>query len=275
MTDTDAPVFPERPPVAEPLPAWRRAWRWAEMVLVFFGIPALIALYVDPQQRAKPLADAIGLGFVFELPFPPARVLMPALGVFTLVVLGWLIADRTFPKRWLWNWAGFKKDLGRIGVLFVVGGGTLFAVGWALATRTELMTITDREGVVSRAFWRLPRENIALLLAIGVVYPWLSAYPQEITHRAFFFHRYERLFAARGPGRWAFFAVNALAFAWLHAPFWNGIALLLTLPGGFLFAWTYARTRSTLAAGMEHGLYGWWAFAVGLGYFVFAGSIGQ
>ena len=46
-------------------------------------------------------------------------------------------------------------------------------------------------------------------------------------------------------------------------------ALLLTLPGGALFAWTYLRTKSTLAAGMEHALYGFWAFFVGLGWFVF------
>ena len=52
-------------------------------------------------------------------------------------------------------------------------------------------------------------------------------------------------------------------------------ALLLTLPGGVLFAWTYDRTRSTLAVTLEHALFGWWAFFIGLGYFVFAGAIGN
>jgi hypothetical protein len=41
-----------------------------------------------------------------------------------------------------------------------------------------------------------------------------------------------------------------------------------------LFAWTYDRTRSTLAVTIEHAIYGWWVFFTGLGWFVYAGSIG-
>jgi hypothetical protein len=41
--------------------------------------------------------------------------------------------------------------------------------------------------------------------------------------------------------------------------------VLLTLAGGWLFARRYQRTRSLLAASVEHALYGVLAFTVGLG----------
>lgn len=58
---------------------------------------------------------------------------------------------------------------------------------------------------------------------------------------------------------------------------WNAAPLRSELPrilGGFavgaagvLFAWTYERTRSTLAVSVEHALFGCWMFTVGLGSF--------
>jgi hypothetical protein len=46
----------------------------------------------------------------------------------------------------------------------------------------------------------------------------------------------------------------------------------MTIPAGVLFAWTYLRTRSALASGFEHAIYGIWTFATGLGWFVFTGN---
>ena len=248
------------------------AWRWAEMLVLFFGAPALLAAFVDPYGVVRPWADAIGIGGIYDTLGRRSAVLMPALGVFTLMVLAWLFADRSFQQRQLWNaragWTQFK----RVTIVFMVAAPLVLGIAWGLHAFTDALVVTRGDRTAS-AFLRLPREAPIVLLLIGLLYPWLSAYPQEITHRAFFCHRYERLFARTGTGRAGFFLVNAAAFSWLHAPFWSPIALLLTFPGGLLFAWTYDRSRSALAAGMEHGLYGWWAFAVGLGYFVFTGSI--
>ncbi|HNU08474.1 MAG TPA: VCBS repeat-containing protein, partial [Pyrinomonadaceae bacterium] len=57
---------------------------------------------------------------------------------------------------------------------------------------------TENDGREMSAFLRLPREAPGILVLIAIGYPWLSAYPQEITHRAFFFHRYAGIL----PGAW-------------------------------------------------------------------------
>lgn len=239
------------------------ACRWAEMLGFFFVLPGVVALVVDPARRAEGAYRAVGLGFLFDLPFPAQRLLMPLLLLFTIGVVVWLLLDRSFDKRRLWDAAGLRRELRRMTLLFIPGAILMLAVAWNL----------DRFGDMPDGFQFLGllRRAPIILLIIAVFYPWLSAYPQEITHRAFFFHRYAPILRSTP----AMIAVNALAFMWLHAPFWSPEALLLTLPGGVLFAWTYSRSRSTLATTVEHAAYGWWAFFVGLGWFVFTGSIGR
>ena len=246
------------------------SWLWLELVVLFFAVPGLLAAWVDPHRRFDGLFRSVGLGAITEVDWPRSRVLMPALLLFVAFITLWLLLDRSFPKRQLWNWRAARRDLPRVLGLFVLGGAAMLGVAWLLAEYTGVMTIT-RDGQTGTAFLRLPREAPWILVIIALAYPWFSAYPQEITHRAFFFHRYAPIL--RTPR--TMIAVNALAFAWLHAPFWSGVALLMTFLGGVLFAVTYHKTRSTLAAGIEHAIYGWWAFFVGLGWFVFAGSVGQ
>ncbi len=254
-----------------PLPSARltglaAAARWAEMLGLFFGVPAVIAAFVDPARRFDGWFRAVGLGGVLDLGWPRARVLMPALAIFTLVILGWLLLDRSFPKRNLWNGRETRAEMRRILGLFAVGAALLFGLAFVLDGFTPYLRRADG----ASAFLWLPMNAPWALVFIAIGYPWFSCYPQEITHRAFFFHRYRPIV----PGRWAMIGVNAVAFCWLHAPFWNAIALALTLPAGVLFAWTYDRTRSTLAVTVEHALYGWWVFFTGLGWFVYAGSLG-
>ncbi|HET6984641.1 MAG TPA: hypothetical protein VFI53_21025 [Myxococcaceae bacterium] len=45
----------------------------------------------------------------------------------------------------------------------------------------------------------------------------------------------------------------------------NGLALALTLLGGWMFSRTYLRTRSLVATAVEHAAYGCLLFTVGLG----------
>ena len=254
------------PDAQQPLPTpVVAALRWAELVAVFFAIPAIFAAYVDPQRRFDPVFSAIGLDALLAEDFRRAGVLMPGIIVFSLIILLALILDRSFPRRAFWNWRATKAEFQRIVVTFALGAVAMLGAAWSLAAFTDIMTRPD--GV--SAFLFLPREMPHILFLIAIGYPWFSCYPQEITHRAFFFHRYRAIL----PGRWSMIAVNAVAFCWLHAPFWHPIALLITLPGGVLFAWTYDRTKSTLAVTLEHAAFGWWAFATGLGYFVFAGSL--
>ncbi len=245
-----------------------RVLRWSELIAVFFGIPAALALYVDPQRRLDALLADVGIT-LGDPGFPRSRVLLPTLVVFTVVIAAVLGCTKSFPNRQLWNWRAFRGEFRRIVGLFVLGAVVMIAAAWALHSYTDIMQVRLRGGEPESAFLYLPRNAPLVLALIAIGYPWFSAYPQEVTHRAFFFHRYRPIL----PGRWSMIAVNALAFSWLHAPFWNWLALAMTLPAGVLFAWTYDRTRSALAAGFEHAIYGWWVFFTGLGFFVYAGSL--
>lgn len=249
--------------------ASRPSWllRWAEMLGIFFLLPGLVALVTDPRERVRPVLKGLGAEPVYDLAQRGIRFLFPVLITIGLLAAIALVRDKTFDNRRLWGWRETRPDLRRVLLLFVGLGLALFGFGYLLETTTDIFRMKGSEG---SAFLRLPREAPGILVLIAIGYPWLSAYPQEITHRAFFFHRYACIL----PGAWLI-AVNAVAFMWLHAPFWSPEALALTLPGGVLFAITYQRTKSTLAATIEHALYGWWAFFTGFGWFVFTGSIGR
>ena len=240
------------------------------MLFIFFVLPALVALVTDPQERVRPLTRQFGFEDLYDLAQGGIRFLFPVLISIGLIAAIFLILDKTFDNRRLWGWRETKPDLRRVLLLFVGLGLALFVFGFLLDRYTGIFRFRGMEGEELSAFLRLPREAPLVLLLIAIGYPWLSAYPQEITHRAFFFHRYSCIL----PGAWMI-AVNAVAFMWLHAPFWSPEALMLTLPGGVLFAITYQKTKSTLAATIEHALYGWWAFFTGFGWFVFTGSIGR
>ena len=248
----------------------RPVLRWLEMLATFFGVPAFVAIFLDPEQRLRPYFEAAGSDSVFAGLRTAAGMIIPVLLLFTVAVTLVLVFDRSFPNRRLWNFRAAMRDLPRMLLLFAVLGAGLLGVAWLLSAYTGIMSITLPDGFTRDAFLRLPRERPWVLVFIAVFYPVFSAYPQEIVSRAFFFHRYRALF----PNTASLITVNAVAFMWLHAPFWSLEAFALTLPGGFLFARTYLKTESTLAAGIEHGLYGWWAFFTGLGWFVFTGSIG-
>jgi membrane protease YdiL (CAAX protease family) len=107
----------------------------------------------------------------------------------------------------------------------------------------------------------LPRARPALWLAIILLYPIFSVYPQEVMYRTFFFHRHGGLL----PGPRARILVNAALFGWAHVIVHNLVAMLLTVVGGALFALTYQRSRSTLLVSAEHALYGAFVFTVGIG----------
>lgn len=113
--------------------------------------------------------------------------------------------------------------------------------------------------------FQLPRELPALWLLILLLYPLLSVLPQEFAYRWFYFRRYQVLF----PQPWQMLLSNALVFAWLHVMYGNAIAVLLSLCGGLLFAWSYARSGRLLYPWLEHSLYGQWLFTLGLGAFFY------
>jgi hypothetical protein len=49
--------------------------------------------------------------------------------------------------------------------------------------------------------------------------------------------------------------------------------MVLSMLGGWLFAYRYHRTGSVFAVSLEHGLWGDFLFTVGLGRYLYSGSI--
>jgi membrane protease YdiL (CAAX protease family) len=75
------------------------------------------------------------------------------------------------------------------------------------------------------------------------------------------------------PNKLVFYALNAFCFGYMHIIFHNWVAVVLTIIGGFLFAVTYNKTRSTLLVSIEHSLFGCLIFTIGLGEFFYKGTV--
>ncbi|HEY1907983.1 MAG TPA: CPBP family intramembrane glutamic endopeptidase [Myxococcaceae bacterium] len=183
-----------------------------------------------------------------------ARALaLPVLFVAAWVCLALLWRDPTFQRDELWRreqlWTWLRGPLAL--ALLVC---TLLAVGVFLLEPAHLFD--------------LPRDSPWRWLAVMLLYPVLSVVPQELVFRTFFFHRYGRLFG----GRWVAMAASAVTFSWAHIVLANGLAIGLTLLGGWLFARTYLRTRSLVATAVEHAAYGCLLFTVGLGRWFVTGA---
>ncbi len=207
----------------------RRAWRLAEFAAVFFG--SVVAL------------------LVLDVPGGPIPVLVAAAALV-------LIGLRRAP--------GFDRaDLVRAGALRAELPALV--AGWAAAAVLMIaaVAVVDRDHLFD-----MPRGQPLLWLAVVLLYPLLSVYPQELIYRAFLLHRYAPVF---GTGRLAA-AASAVAFAFAHLIFGNVPAVLLTLAGGWLFARRYQRSRSLLTVAVEHAGYGVLIFTVGLGRLFWHGA---
>lgn len=110
-------------------------------------------------------------------------------------------------------------------------------------------------------FFAVPTNNPKLWLIVLLVYSFFSVTIQEIVYRTFFFERYTLIFKnIKG-----LVFMNALVFSICHVLFKNELVLILTFIGGILFALTYLKTKSTLLVCIEHAVYGFWLFTVGIG----------
>lgn len=156
----------------------------------------------------------------------------------------------------LWDVRPLKKYGWRIVERFLVGALVITVATYALAPQH---------------FMLLPRHNPRLWLAICVLYPLLSAFPQEVIYRAFFFEQSAHILPGlRVP--WLL-ALNVALFGFAHLVFGNIWAPLLAAAGGLLFASTYLRSRSVMCAALEHALWGNLIFTIGLGPLFAGGTV--
>ena len=122
------------------------------------------------------------------------------------------------------------------------------------------------------ALFGLPLRRTELWLSVMLLYPLLSAWPQEVMFRALFFRRYGALF----PDPRLAVAVNAAVFGLAHLFLWNAVAVAASAVGGALFALAYLRTgrgRNLGLATLLHALAGMALFTAGAGAFFYHGAI--
>ena len=199
-----------------------------EFLAVFAGLPLLI--------------------YFRRLPNLP----IPYLLVVGLIAFLLLRADHAFPIAQLTCWGNYRPFLTTILIRDVIC--LLF-----LSLSVYLFA--------PALLFSLLKRSPLLWLAIVILYPLVSVYPQELFYRAFFFHRYQPLF---GSG-WGMIVASSLAFGFVHIIFRNWIAVALCVIGGLLFSWTYQTSGSLLLAGLDHTIFGDFIFTIGLGQFFFHG----
>lgn len=176
-------------------------------------------------------------------------------GLWALLVIAAVVLYRDKMLNDIWKpqavtWANLKPMLLRFIPL------ALFLAGFTYAYNPDRLF-----GFVSHA-----PERWALVM---LLYPILSALPQELIYRSFFFHRYKELFSCPT----TLLLVNALLFGYAHILFKNPIAVTFTIIGGWLFAQTYHKTKSLWLATIEHALYGNFIFTIGLGWYFYNGAV--
>ena len=115
----------------------------------------------------------------------------------------------------------------------------------------------------------IQKQNPYFLIIIFLVYPILSALPQEFIFTTFFFSRYADIIPKKLQ-----ILTSAIIFMYAHVLFINFIAPFLSIFGGLIFANTYKKTNSLALVTFEHSLYGNSLFFMGLGYYFWGGSVG-
>jgi membrane protease YdiL (CAAX protease family) len=223
------PPHSEAPPV--PLRC-NRIYLAVELLLLFVLGPLLLFVY----------RRSIG---VFLIP-----ALLAVAGFCMLL----LLRDPAFDRGSLVRTGGFHRWLKQLPVTVLPGTAAL-AAGCAVFRPDLLFSFAS--------------ERTLIWLLVIVLYPLLSAVPQEIIFRTFFFHRYQRLF----PNDICMMLTNGVCFGLAHLFFGNWLAPALTAAGGVIFARTYSRTGSTLLVCLEHSLWGNFIFTIGLGWYFYTGSI--
>ncbi|MBI1650432.1 CPBP family intramembrane glutamic endopeptidase [Hyphomicrobium sulfonivorans] len=208
-----------------------RAWRWIEMALLFLLAPLAVDYAVHTER------------------VPVFIALLPVL----LLVVVFLVLDRTFT---------FRRELSR---------------GFSLGQLTSILAVFALGGGLVAAyvhqylpgqFLELPRNRPEVWERIMLLYPLMSVLAQEMLYRTFYFHRYGVLF---GRAWWAAILLNGVLFGIGHIVIGTPLAIYGTMAAGMLFAWRYAMTRSFWAVFIEHTLWGWLVFTVGLGRYFFTG----
>lgn len=138
-----------------------------------------------------------------------------------------------------------------------------------VAALTAIASLVFVLWLVPESLFRLPRQAPAFWLLLMLLYPLLSALPQEIVFRTLFFRRYGALF----PDMRVAMLVNGAVFALAHLLFWSPVTLSMTFAGGLFFARGYLGRGGFPQAWVMHAVCGLIIFSFGLGTFFYHGAV--
>ncbi len=198
--------------------------RWIEFLLFFVGVP--LVMYVWREHVKITL-----LLFMMSA---------------ALLCVSLLLKDHTFKRFRFWNKPGFRQWIKPVSLQFL---------GLMLFTTTVFYILRPDD------IFYYPKYYFSDWLLLLVMYPLLSAIPQEIIFRTFLFHRYKTII----PSKTLRIYVSSLCFGFAHLFYNNWVAVLLSVVAGYVFCRTYAQSRSTVLVIIEHSLWGLWMFTLGLG----------
>lgn len=175
--------------------------------------------------------------------------LLPLICLSALFCFTIIYCDSSFKRFRLTNTANINRLLWRSPLLFLIGA-IMSSAFFVIVMQGEL-------------FYYVTEHTSRWVLAL-LLYPLFSAWPQELIFRTYFFHRYKKVMPSK-PLR---VFVSALVFSFAHIIYANVWAMLLSFVGGLMFAYTYAKSRSTIAVTIEHSIWGLWLFSMGLGKYL-------
>ncbi|WP_417264517.1 CPBP family intramembrane glutamic endopeptidase [Celeribacter sp.] len=206
-----------------------RALLWLEFLVLFIAVPVAVAVVLPPNA------------------------MFPAL--FASTVLGVVLLHLTPGFHW--------RDL-------LVGRGSfspLTLVTFAMITAGISYAVLAT--TAPNAIFALFRANPSLWLMIMLLYPLMSALPQEVVFRPLFFRRYGTIL----PERRMALTLNAALFSLAHLLYWNWIVAVMTFAGGIVFAWAYEVRKSFPLAVVLHAIAGNVLFTLGMGVFFYSGNV--
>jgi uncharacterized protein len=156
----------------------------------------------------------------------------------------------------IWKWKEVNwKNLKPILIRFAISSVLLIGLVYILIPERAFSLLSQRPEI----WWK-----------VMILYPLLSAAPQEFIFCTYFFARYKYLFTKQK----ILLAAATIIFACTHILYINWVAPVLSMFAGYFFAQTYMKTRSLALVSLEHALYGNMIFTIGLGYFFFGGRVG-
>jgi membrane protease YdiL (CAAX protease family) len=209
----------------------RRRWLIFEFFVLFLLAPILVRQAVHGER------------------VPLFLALLPVL----VVALAMLAADPTFLlRKELSRGVRARTFLSILG-LFLAGGGLLTA--WVLSAHPDW-------------FLEFPLNRPETYQRIMIGYPIASVAAQELVYRTFYFHRYGPLFGSR---RGLAILLNGVLFGFGHIVIGTWFSIIATGAAGTVLALRYAATRSYWAVFLEHTIWGWLIFTIGIGRFFFTG----